>query len=112
MCLCAVAALGIVACSDSGDGGGEGDTTEVTVTREQAIEILLQQGYTQASAECAIDNAKRQDVDVMDVFTRDQVTRREAEVLAAVGEFCLKNFGTTGATTPSPSVTGETSAGG
>jgi hypothetical protein len=103
VCFCVVAALGIVGCGDSGNGGDGGDTTEITVTRDEAIEILLQQGYTQAAAECAIDNAKRQNVDVMDVFNRDQVTQREAQVLAAVGEFCLKNFGTTGTTVPAAS---------
>jgi len=99
-----VVPLAVLGCSD-GDDGGEDDS----LTREQGIDILLQQGYTQAGAECTIDNAANQDVDVLDVFTRDQVTQRELQVLATVQEFCVEQFGTTGSTlvAPGTSVTGE-----
>jgi hypothetical protein len=97
-----VVALGAVGCGDGGGDGGNGDSNDgSTLTRDQAIEILLQQGYTREAAECTIDNAKTQDVDVMDVFNRDQITQREAGVLTVVRDFCVEQFGTTGTTLPS-----------
>ena len=69
----------------------------------EGITILLGQGYNQDSAACAIDEAARQDVDVLDVLTRDQVTARELSVLAAVQEYCVDRLG--GSTIPTPSGT-------
>jgi hypothetical protein len=96
-----VIALGTLGCGDDG-GGSETDSGD-TLTREQGITILLGQGYNQDSAACAIDEAARQDVDVLDVLTRDQVTARELSVLAAVQEYCVDRLG--GSTIPTPSGT-------
>jgi hypothetical protein len=84
-----------VGCSDDGPTADE-------VTREQGLAILTGQGYTTAAAECVIDRADDQDVDVLDVFGRDQVTQRELQVLAAVQEFCLEQFGGTTTTSRAP----------
>jgi hypothetical protein len=89
--------IALVGCSD--DGGGE------ELTREQAILVLTSQGYSQAAAECTIDNAADQDVDLLDVFSRDQLTQREFDVMATVGDFCVDQFGTTGTTSPAPTAT-------
>jgi hypothetical protein len=82
-----VAALSLFGCGDDGGGGDE-----PTIERDQALAVLLQQGYTREGAECVIENAELQNVDLRSVFTRDQITSRELEVLASVQDFCLDRF--------------------
>jgi hypothetical protein len=95
----------------SGCGGDDDPSDGPRVERDEAVSILLQQGYTLEGAECIIENASLQDVDLMSVYARDQVSERELAVLASVQQFCLARFPrvttpSTGATDPSSSTTG------
>jgi hypothetical protein len=89
----------LAGCSDDGDG-------VPPVSREDAVAVLVSQGYTEAAAECAIDGANGQDVDILDVFGRDQMTQREYDVMQAVGTFCLQQHGTSLPPSPDTSSAG------
>lgn len=89
----------LAGCSDDGDGGSP-------VSRDEAVAALVAQGYTEAAAECAIDGADGQDVDILDVFGRDEMTQRELDVMRAVGTFCLQQHGTSLPPSPDTSSAG------
>jgi hypothetical protein len=82
--------------------GDEGANDVTPVSHDQAVAILISQGYSEAAAECTIDGTDGQDVDLLDVFGRDQITQHEYDVMQAVGTFCVQQHGTTSTTSTPP----------
>jgi hypothetical protein len=101
-CSLFLAALVLVLVAGCGDEAGD---DEPRLKRGEAEAILLQQGYSVEGASCIIENAAKQNVDLMAVYARDKVTTHELSVLASVQEFCLKQFPLVTTTTGDPAAT-------
>jgi hypothetical protein len=83
--------LGVTSLAACSDGGPR-------VTNEAGVAALEQQGYTEQAAQCVIDEAKKQNVDVLSFLARDKASQHEFDVLDAVGAYCGQRYGTTDTT--------------
>jgi hypothetical protein len=91
-----VAAL-VIAGSLTACSGG----SEPKLTNDEAVSRLLEEGYTPESAQCLIDGASHQNVDVLEFLARDKYTQHESDVIGAVGSYCIEHYGATGTSLPS-----------
>jgi hypothetical protein len=74
------------------------------MTNDEAVSRLLDEGYTPESAQCLIDGASKQNVDIPAFLARDKYTQREVDVVSSVGAFCIEHYGSTGTSVPSTGV--------
>jgi hypothetical protein len=86
----AVAGLALVvlgACSD--------DDSAEPLTNDEAVQVLVEQGYTPESAQCLIDGAAQQKVDVPEFLVTGELKENTQVVIDAVGTFCVEEYGGT-----------------
>jgi hypothetical protein len=83
-----VATIAIAACSSGG-------SSVEPLTNDEAVDALVQQGYTAQSAQCLIDGAAKQNVDVLEFLVSGEMKPNTQAVLDAVGSYCVQQFGGT-----------------
>jgi hypothetical protein len=76
------------------------ETPTTKMSNDDAVALLEQQGYTERAAQCVIDGALHQNVDIYTFLDSDQATQHDLAVVTSVGAFCAKEFGTTGTSVP------------
>jgi hypothetical protein len=80
-----VVGLSLTGCS--GDGN--------KLTDDDVIAALQAEGYSADGAQCVLQGAKQQDVDLRSVFARDKATQHELDVVQSLGSYCGSQFGFT-----------------
>jgi hypothetical protein len=84
-----VAALALVALAACSDDSAE------PLTNDEAVQVLVEQGYTPESAQCLIDGAAQQKVDVPEFLVTGELKENTEVVIDAVGRFCVEEYGGT-----------------
>lgn len=87
--LVGVVTIALAACSSGGD------TSVEPLTNDEAVDALVQQGYTTQSAQCLIDGSATQNVDVLEFLVSGELKANTQAVLDAVGSYCVQQFGGT-----------------
>jgi len=91
---CSVVVVGmafgaVVAC-------GSGSSSEQEpLSYDEAVDVLVQQGYTPDAARCFIDGAAQQKVDLPDFLVTGKMEENTQVVIDAVGSYCVEQFGGT-----------------
>lgn len=74
------------------------DTSKIS--NDEAVSLLEQQGYTEQSAQCLIDGATHQNVDIFTFLVSDKFVQHDVDVVNAVGSYCIEHYGFTGTLLP------------
>jgi hypothetical protein len=91
--LAALALAGAVACSHEAPNSTK-------LSPDDAVSLIEQQGYTAAAAQCLIDGATHQNVDIFTFLESDSATQHDLAVVKSVGAFCLEHYGSTDTSVP------------
>ena len=92
--------LAVLALSSAVACSSKEATTNPKMSNDEAVSLLEQQGYTAEAAQCLIDGATQQNVDIFTFLASDQATHHDIEVVTSVGAYCAEHYGTTGTTVP------------
>jgi predicted exporter len=70
------------------------------MSNDEAISILEGQGYTAQSAQCLIDGATQQNVDIYTFLVSDKIAQQDFDVVKTVGAYCIEHYGFNGTVLP------------